>query len=75
LFHCSLASRAISGTPFPHQFGVSTPGGCETIPFGIRTLLNLHPNWVMTQVDVKNAFYNVSQVVILKKLQDVRGPW
>ncbi len=49
---------------FPHQFGVSTLGGYETIPFGIRTALNLHPNWVMMQVDVKNIFNNVSQVVI-----------
>jgi hypothetical protein len=26
----------------PHQFGVSTLGGCEAIPFGIQTLINLH---------------------------------
>jgi hypothetical protein len=26
----------------PHQFGVLTLRGYESIPFGIRTLLNLH---------------------------------
>jgi hypothetical protein len=28
----------------PHQFGVSTHGGCEINFFGIKTLFNLHPN-------------------------------
>ncbi len=28
----------------PHQFGVSSLGGYEVIPFGIRTLLDLNPD-------------------------------
>jgi hypothetical protein len=30
-----------------YQFVILTLGGCEAIPFGIRTLLNLHLNWAM----------------------------
>jgi len=31
-------------------------------------------DWLMMQVDVENAFNNVSQVIIFRKLQDVGGP-
>jgi hypothetical protein len=48
----------------PHQFGISTLGGCETISFRIQALLNLHPNWVVMQVDVKNAFNNIFKRLI-----------
>ncbi len=44
----------------PHQFGILTPEGQETIIFGIRVFLNRHLDWVMMQVDVKNVFNNVS---------------
>jgi hypothetical protein len=43
----------------PHQFRVSTLGGCEAIPFGIRTFLNLHFDWVVMQINIKNDFNNV----------------
>ncbi len=43
----------------PHQFGILTPEGYETIIFGIRVFFNQHPDWVMMQVDVKNIFNNV----------------
>ncbi len=63
LINCSIVIQ-LRG-PFqehlsPHQFGVLTFGNYEAIPFGIRTLLDLHPDWVMMQVDIKNAFNNVS---------------
>jgi hypothetical protein len=50
----------------PHQFKVLTPRGYETIPFGIRALLDLHPDWVLMQVNVENIFNSVFQIVILK---------
>jgi hypothetical protein len=58
----------------PHQFKVSNPKGCETILFGIKTLLDLHLDWVMMQVDVENAFNNVFKITICRELRDVRGP-
>jgi hypothetical protein len=57
----------------PHQFEVSTPRGCETITFNIKAFFDLHPNWIMTQFDVKNIFNNISQTVIFRKLQDAKG--
>jgi hypothetical protein len=59
----------------PHWFRVSTLGSCETILFGIITLFNLHPHWVvMLQIDIKNAFNNIFWVIIYRKLRDVKGP-
>jgi hypothetical protein len=43
-----------------HQFGVATCGKCETMVHGIQTMLNLHPNSVVLQVDVCNAFNSMS---------------
>jgi hypothetical protein len=57
-----------------HQFGISTFKGCEAIPFGIQTLFNLHPDWVVMQVDIKNAFINIFPIINFKELCDVKGP-
>jgi hypothetical protein len=57
----------------PHQFRISTLGGYDAIPFGIRTFFDLHLNWVMMQINIKHIFNNVSQVVIFRKLCDVGG--
>jgi hypothetical protein len=52
----------------PHQFGVVTKGGCETIIHGIKCILDLHPNWVVLQLDVANTFNLVSKGVIFQEL-------
>jgi hypothetical protein len=49
---------------FPHQFEGLTFGGCETILFGIRTLLDLYLDWVVMQVNIKNIFNNVCWFII-----------
>jgi hypothetical protein len=64
----------VSKSLISHQFEVSTFGGYEAILFNIQALLNLHPNWVMIHVDVKNVFNRVFQTVIFRKLCDVKGP-
>jgi len=58
----------------PHQFGVSTFGNYEAIPFDIQTLLDLHPNWPVVEVDIEKTFNNVFQVVIFIELCDAEGP-
>jgi hypothetical protein len=55
----------------PHQFGVLTLKGYEAIPFSIETFLDLHLDWAVMYVDIKNAFNNVFRVVICKELCDV----
>ncbi len=42
--------------------------------FCIKTLFNLHLDWVEMQVNIKNAFNNVFQTIIFKELQDAKGP-
>jgi hypothetical protein len=44
-----------------------TPRGCETIPFGIKALFDLHLDWVMMQINIEKKI-NVSQVVIYREL-------
>ncbi len=58
----------------PHQFGKSTPGSYEAIPFGIGTFFNLHLNWAMMQVNIKNGFNSIFQATIFRELCDVEGP-
>jgi hypothetical protein len=55
-----------------HQFGISTPRGYEAIPFGIRTFLNLHPDWAMMQV---NAFNNFFKLLFLESYVMFKGLW
>jgi hypothetical protein len=52
---------------FPHQFGVTTKGGCETIIHGIWCTLNLHLNWVVLQLNVMNIFNLLSKGVIFQE--------
>jgi len=40
----------------PHQFIITTKGGCEVVIHGIWCTLDLHPNWVVFQLNVANAF-------------------
>jgi len=57
-----------------HQFSVVIHGGCKIMVHGVRTMLNLHPNWVVLQVDhVHNAFNLVSRLTIFQKLQFLFG--
>jgi hypothetical protein len=52
----------------PHQFGVTTHGGCETMVHNIQIMLNLHPNWVVLKVDVHNTFNSMSGLTIFQEL-------
>jgi hypothetical protein len=44
----------------PHQFGVVTCGKCEIMVCGIEAMLDLHLDWVVLQMDVRNAFNSMS---------------
>ncbi len=43
-----------------HQFGVVTCGRCEIVVHDVQEMLDLHPHWVVLQVDVHNAFNSMS---------------
>jgi len=59
---------------FPHINLEFQPLGCETIFFGIRTFFNLHPDYIVMQINLENAFNGVFQTTIFKELRDVGGP-
>ncbi len=51
-----------------HQFGIATKGGCETIIHAIKCTSDLHPNQVVFQLDVANAFNSLLRRVIFQEL-------
>ncbi len=52
----------------PHQFGVTTKCGCETVIHNIKCTLDLHLDWVILQLDMANTFNFVFRRVIYQKL-------
>ncbi|KAL2613331.1 hypothetical protein R1flu_025023 [Riccia fluitans] len=57
----------------PLQFGVATRGACETIIHGLCATLDLHPDWVVLQVDIQNAFNIVSREGLFRELRAATG--
>lgn len=51
-----------------HQFGIATPAGTETITHAIRTALAAHPDWMVLQLDMKNAYNTVERSFIAEEL-------
>ncbi len=56
-----------------HQFGMEIKDGCEAMVHGIRSALDLHPDWVVLQVDVMNTFNTTSCKAIFQKLGATKG--
>ena len=50
------------------QYGF-TPAGRESIMLQINTLLELHPDWVVAGLDIRNAFNTVSRLAMLEECQ------
>ena len=60
----------------PQQVAVGVSGGMSKMVFGLRLLLEVHPEWSMVKVDLKNAFNEVDRVKVLLELarfEDLRG--
>jgi hypothetical protein len=43
----------------PHQFGVAIKGGYKVVVHNIRTVLDVHLDWVVFKVDVTNVFNTI----------------
>ncbi len=56
-----------------HQFGVAIKGKCKVVVHDIWITLNVHPDWVVLQVDVANTFNSILCEAILQELHVVRG--
>jgi hypothetical protein len=57
----------------PYQFRIVIKCGYETIIHSIKCTMNLHPDWVILQLDVANAFNFVSRGVIFQELCVANG--
>ncbi|KAL2642349.1 hypothetical protein R1flu_009936 [Riccia fluitans] len=52
---------------------MATRGGCETIIHGLCATLDLHPDWVVLQVDIQNAFNTISLEALFRELRAAKG--
>jgi hypothetical protein len=57
----------------PHQFGVVTKGGYETVMHNIRYNLDLHLDSVILELDVVHTFNSMSKGVIFQKFRAMGG--
>jgi hypothetical protein len=44
--------------------------GISLAIFGVRALLELHPDWVAVRLDMKNAYNELKRAVALRRLND-----
>jgi hypothetical protein len=70
---CLQFRNAFATHFFPHEFGIATKGGCETVIHGIQSNLDFHFNWVVFQLNVTNAFNLVLRGVIFQELHALGG--
>ncbi|KAL2643240.1 hypothetical protein R1flu_010827 [Riccia fluitans] len=76
LVSCSLGfqfRKTLANHFSPLQFGVVTHGGCETIIHGLYATLDLHPDWIILQFDIRNAFNTISQEALFCELRVATG--
>eukprot|EP00973_Karenia_brevis_P032374 4462653-Karenia_brevis.AAC.1 len=53
---------------WPQQVAVGIPSGITLLVFGVRTLLELHPDWVAIRIDLRNAYNEIKRAAILRRL-------
>ncbi|CAI5534033.1 unnamed protein product [Closterium sp. Naga37s-1] len=52
------------------QFGVTVSAGIEVMAHAVQSALSLHPDWVVLEVDVANAFNSFSRSAMFNALRD-----
>jgi hypothetical protein len=57
----------------PHQFGLATKGGYETIIHDTKCTLDLHLNWVVLQLNMVNVFNSMLKRVIFQNFMQQVG--
>ena len=67
------ATPAVMRHLAPVQVSCGVPGGVSTVIHGMRTLLEVHPDWVIIRIDLRNAFNTVSRAVMLRRFSEVPG--
>ena len=54
----------------PQQVAIGNPSGISLVVFGVRALLELHPDWVVVRLDLWNAFNEIKRAIVMQRLQE-----
>ncbi|MEM9998880.1 MAG: hypothetical protein AAF809_14355, partial [Bacteroidota bacterium] len=57
----------------PVQVGVGVPGGAQQLPVGLRTMMEVHPEYLFVKVDEENAFNRLERKVAVERCLEVGG--
>ena len=69
--HSAVVSQyrnTLSSHLWPQQVAVGVPAGISLLVFGARALLELHPDWVIVKIDLRNAYNEISRAKIFERL-------
>lgn len=53
---------------WPQQVAIGVPNGISLLLFGVRTLLEMRPDWVILKIDLRNAYNEIKRACILRRL-------
>eukprot|EP00973_Karenia_brevis_P027171 3746854-Karenia_brevis.AAC.1 len=51
---------------WPQQVAIGIPSGISMSVFGVRTLLEMHPDWVIVRIDLRNAYNEIKRASVLE---------
>jgi len=58
---------------WPQQVAVGIPGGLSLHIQGIQLTLELHPDWVVAKLDLRNAYNEVKRRTVIDRLHDAEA--
>ena len=53
---------------WPQQVALGVPAGLSILIFGVRFLLEAHPDWAVVRLDLRNAFNEIKRKVLVERL-------
>ena len=69
--HSSLVSQfkpAFAEYLWPQKVAVGVPAGLSAMIYGLRLMMEVHPDWVLVKLDIRNAFNEVSRAEVVERL-------
>jgi hypothetical protein len=60
--------EVLAGHLLPQQVAVGVPFGIGLLVFGLRAMLEMHPDWVVVKLDLRNAYNEIKRARILQRL-------
>eukprot|EP00973_Karenia_brevis_P005855 797497-Karenia_brevis.AAC.1 len=53
---------------WPQQVAVGVASGISFVIFCLRLLLELHPDWVVLRIDLRNAYNEMKRAAVMRRL-------